>query len=121
MNIEEKNTYIKENTSTFLSVINSFLDTGYDIKEKFFENGEKKEGLSDVLQLDNFFKNLDISLPKYEALRKKIVEKEDLNLMEINLLAAAVSYIRLVFIEEITSLEEAIKESDAHIKNLMSE
>lgn len=120
MSLEEKIQYIQNNKKVAISALNTVLDRIYDIKDKFFENGELKEGLERdekaEIELKKLFKDAD----KYEKVRRKLLDDDfNLSLIEVNYIGLSYFFLSTSWKNMIRRLEKAIDEVDDGIKILM--
>lgn len=122
MTRDEKIKVITENSEVIKASINAYLDSIYELSEKYFDSeGKLLEGLpSDQKSLD-FINSIKDDAPKYENLRRKIIDGDfNLSLSEIALCGLSVIFMKVQFERQINKLEQARLRSEDIIKDLMS-
>lgn len=105
MSLEKKREIIVKNKSPALAAINSYLDKMYYFTD---EITEKKKDIKDE-KAKKFILSLIDEEKIYERVRRKLIDNEELSLMEIN-------YIRLAFLYSKGCLEEQIKSAQKAIE-----
>lgn len=105
MSLEKKREIIVKNKSPALVAINGYLDKMYYFTD---EITEKKKDIKDE-KAKKFILSLIDEEKIYERIRRKLIDDEELSLMEIN-------YIRLAFLYSKGCLEEQIKSAQKAIE-----
>ena len=108
MSLEKKREIIVKNKSPALAAINGYLDKMYYLTD---EITEKKKDIKDIKdeKAKKFILSLIDEEKIYERVRRKLIDDEELSLMEIN-------YIRLAFLYSKGCLEEQIKSAQKAIE-----
>lgn len=122
MTRDEKIKVITENSEVIKASINAYLDSIYELSEKYFDSeGKLLEGLPSDQKALNFINSIKDDAPKYENLRRKIMDGDfNLSLSEIALCGLSVIFMKIQFERQINKLEQARLRSEDIIKDLMS-
>lgn len=105
LSLEKKREIIVKNKSPALAAINGYLDKMYYLTD---EITEKKKDIKDE-KAKKFILSLIDEEKIYERVRRKLIDDEELSLMEIN-------YIRLAFLYSKGCLEEQIENAQKAIE-----
>jgi hypothetical protein len=113
MTIEEKTNIIKENKDAAVAALNSYLDSIYNMIDKFFDkDGNLKEGLTHDEKIEKMVLDYKKDSIKYEKVRAKLIANDfNLSLFEINLVGLAFLFVTIRFEKQIKTLKEAQKAS----------
>lgn len=113
MTIEEKTNIIKENKDAAVAALNSYLDSIYNMVDKFFDkDGNLKEGLTHDEKIEKMVLDYKKDSIKYEKVRAKLIANDfNLSLFEINLVGLAFLFVTIRFEKQIKTLKEAQKAS----------
>ncbi len=86
MDIELKIQTIKDNKEIAIAALNSYLDTIYNMTDKFFdENGELKKDLTKDEKFEDFLKSTRQDASNFENVRSKLLNDDFLlSIKEIN-------------------------------------
>jgi hypothetical protein len=108
LSLEKKREIIVKNKNPALAAINGYLDKMYYLTD---EITEKKKDIKDIKdeKAKKFILSLIDEEKIYERVRRKLIDDEELSLMEIN-------YIRLAFLCSKGCLEEQIKSAQKAIE-----
>lgn len=113
---------IKKYYTTIIAGINFYIDKVYDLKDAYFnDDNALKDGLTKDEKLVLYIKGLDNDIPKYEAIKTKLVNKNfgDLSAYEIQLCALIMMFVRQQFFKQVNDLNKSIKIADNIIKSIM--
>lgn len=121
MNITKKRQLIEQYSDVAVAAINSYLDTIYQITEKYFdENGNLLPFLTPDEKVQNQIKSLKKELTKYENVRQKILSKDfNLSLLEINYVALSFIYIKETFNKQIDNYQKSLEVIQKVINSLI--
>lgn len=119
--MEKKIQIIKDNNEVVKESINAYLDSIYELTEKFFdEEGNLKEGLPSDEKAENFIKSIKEDAPRYESLRRKIIDKDfNLSLTEIAMCGLSLMFMRVQFENQIKRMEEVKQKLENIIEIVM--
>lgn len=93
MSIEKKIETIKKNKDEAISAINFYLDTLYNMTDKYFdENNNLIEGLEHDEKVEDFIKSMRQDTIQYENVRRKLINND------FNLSLVDIAYIGLSFL-----------------------
>ena len=113
---------IKEYHTAIIAGINLYIDKVYDLKDAYFnDDNSLKDGLTKDEKLELYINGLDNDIPKYEAIKNKLVNKNfgDLSAYEIQLCALIMMFVRQQFFKQVNDLNKSIKIADNIIKSIM--
>lgn len=104
-----KNELIKEYQNVIVTAFNSYLDTVYEISDNYFDPDTKelKENYTKNKKLENFLKEVQKQAERYEEVRKKVLNSEDLTLLEVNECVGVILYIIETWNQQIKELEKS--------------
>ena len=122
MGIDEKIKVISENSKVIESSVTAYLDSIYEISEKFFDSeGNLIEGLPSDQKTIDLINSIKEDAPIYENLRRKLINGDfNLSLSEIALCGLSMVFIKIQFEKQINKLEQGRLKSEDIIKVLMS-
>lgn len=120
MNVQEKRNVIKEHKADFISALNAYLDSMYNMTDSYLdENGDLKDFLEPDEKAQAFVKELLDDEKKYESVRQKILNDDfELSLYEINLAGLAMAYIAIRFSNMIEAFNKT-KDQATHLSQLL--
>lgn len=113
---------IKEYHTAIIAGINFYIDKVYNLKDAYFnDDNSLKDGLTKDEKLELYINGLDNDIPKYEAIKNKLVNKNfgDLSAYEIQLCALIMMFVRQQFFKQVNDLNKSIKIADNIIKSIM--
>lgn len=122
MNVQEKINVIKEHKADFISALNAYLDSMYNMTDSYLdENGDLKDFLEPDEKAQAFVKELLDDEKKYENVRQKILNDDfELSLYEINLAGLAMAYVAIRFSNLIEALNKTKDQATELSQLLMS-
>lgn len=85
---------IKQYKETAIAALNNYLDSMYNLTDKYFDKDGKMLPLPERNeQVENFIQEVRADTQKYESVRRKLIDENfDLSLYEINLVALSFNF-----------------------------
>lgn len=85
---------IKKYKETAIAALNSYLDSMYNLTDKYFDKEGKMLPLPERNEkVESFIKEVRTDTQKYESVRRKLIDENfDLSLYEINLIALSFNF-----------------------------
>ena len=85
---------IKQYKETAIAALNSYLDSMYNLTDKYFDKEGKMLPLPERnAKVENFIQEVRADTQKYESVRRKLIDENfDLSLYEINLVALSFNF-----------------------------
>ena len=85
---------IKQYKDTAIAALNSYLDSMYNLTDKYFDKEGKMLPLPERNEkVENFTQEVRADTQKYESVRRKLIDENfDLSLYEINLVALSFNF-----------------------------
>lgn len=93
-----------------IAALTSYLDSMYDLTDKYFEEGKMLPLPEENEQLKNFILEIKSDTQKYEKVRRKLINKDlNLSLYEINLVALSFTFTIETMKKQVKNLTDTIK------------
>lgn len=93
-----------------IAALTSYLDSMYDLTDKYFEEGKMLPLPEENEKLKNFILEVKSDTQKYEKVRRKLINKDlNLSLYEINLVALSFTFTIETMKKQVKNLTDTIK------------
>lgn len=102
---------IKQYKETAIAALNSYLDSMYNLTDKYFDKEGKMIPLPERNEkLESFINEIRIDTQKYESVRRKLIDENfDLSLYEINLVALSFLFTTETMKKQVNNLTQTIE------------
>lgn len=102
---------IKQYKETAIAALNNYLDSMYNLTDKYFDKKGKMLPLPERNEkLESFINEIRIDTQKYESVRRKLIDENfDLSLYEINLVALSFLFTTEIMKKQINNLTQTIE------------
>lgn len=102
---------IKQYKETAIAALNNYLDSMYNLTDKYFDKKGKMLPLPERNEkLESFINEIRIDTQKYESVRRKLIDENfDLSLYEINLVALSFLFTTEIMKKQVNNLTQTIE------------
>ena len=102
---------IKQYKETAIAALNSYLDSMYNLTDKYFDKEGKMLPLPERNEkVESFIKEVRADTQKYENVRRKLIDENfDLSLYEINLIALSFNFTIETMKKQVENLTRTIE------------
>lgn len=102
---------VKQYKETAIAALNSYLDSMYNLTDKYFDKEGKMLPLPEKDEkVENFIKEVRTGTQKYESVRRKLIDENfDLSLYEINLVALSLLFTTETMKKQVNNLTQTIE------------
>ncbi len=102
---------IKQYKETAIAALNNYLDSMYNLTDKYFDKEGKMLPLPERNEkLESFINEIRIDTQKYESVRRKLIDENfDLSLYEINLVALSFLFTTETMKKQVNNLTQTIE------------
>jgi hypothetical protein len=102
---------IKQYKETAIAALNNYLDSMYNLTDKYFDKEGKMLTLPERNEkLESFINEIRIDTQKYESVRRKLIDENfDLSLYEINLVALSFLFTTETMKKQVNNLTQTIE------------
>lgn len=102
---------VKQYKETAIAALNSYLDSMYNLTDKYFDKEGKMLPLPEKNEkVENFIKEVRTGTQKYESVRRKLIDENfDLSLYEINLVALSLLFTTETMKKQVNNLTQTIE------------
>lgn len=102
---------IKQYKETAIAALNNYLDSMYNLTDKYFDKEGKMLTLPERNEkLESFINEIRIDTQKYESVRRKLIDENfDLSLYEINLVALSFLFTTEIMKQQVKNLTQTIE------------
>lgn len=113
---------IKKYKETAIAALNSYLDSMYNLIDKYFDKEGKMLPLPEKNEkLENFILEVKSDTGKYENVRRKLMNEDlDLSLYEINLIALSFTFSIETMKKQVKNLTQTIEALSDLVAALMA-
>lgn len=108
----QRNEIIEQEREETLTCINAYLDKMYEVVEGYKSFGKT----SDNEKIEDFITSLEEETEKFEGLRRKVINKEELDIYEINLTAMAYMYV----ISSFRTISDTYKDKAENLEKILN-
>ena len=102
---------IKQYKETAIAALNNYLDSMYNLTDKYFDKEGKMLPLPERNEkLESFINEVRTDTQKYESVRRKLIDENfDLSLYEINLVALSFLFTTEIMKQQVKNLTQTIE------------
>lgn len=102
---------IKKYKETAIAALNSYLDSMYNLTDKYFDKDGNMLPLPERNEkVENFIQEVRADTQKYESVRRKLIDENfDLSLYEINLVALSFNFTIETMKKQVENLTRTIE------------
>lgn len=102
---------VKQYKETAIAALNSYLDSMYNLTDKYFDKEGKMLPLPEKNEkVENFINEVRTDTQKYESVRRKLIDENfDLSLYEINLVALSLLFTTETMKKQVNNLTQTIE------------
>lgn len=113
---------VKQYKETAIAALNSYLDSIYNLTDKYFDKEGKMLPLPEKNEkVENFINEVRTDTQKYESVRRKLIDENfDLSLYEINLVALSLLFTTETMKKQVKNLTQTIEALSDLVAALMA-
>lgn len=113
---------IKNYRKSAIAALNSYLDSMYNLTDKYFDKEGKMLPLPEKNEkVENFINEIRTDTQKYESVRRKLIDENfDLSLYEINLVALSLLFTTETMKKQVNNLTQTIEALSDLVAALMA-